>query len=239
VKIPRVLAALATAAMVALPVAVVHATSDAAIVQATSAPAIQSIVAQGCADDKVCVTLTVENPVAGNITLELTGHTPASKVFVDTGARLPFTIVPGTTTYTDCFLNVSSFVEPDFNTLRVEFASSDIAGLNGTDAKSNSFEACSSTATPTPTPPGSPPPSQTPTPPQSPTPTPPHSPTPTPTTSQPAGSTPTPTATPAGGGGLAQTGGFQFGFVLAGLVLLVAGLSVLGVTRARSRSSQP
>jgi cell division septation protein DedD len=242
VKIPRVLAALATAAMVALPVAVVHATSDAAIVRATDQPTIQPpiVTAQDCAGDKVCVTLTVENPVAGTIILELTGHTPSSKVFVDTGARLRLTIVPGTTTYTGCFLNVSSFVEPDFNTLRVEVASSDIAGLQGTETKSDSFSPCTSTSpTPTPTPPGSPPPSQTPTPPQSPTPTPPHSPTPTPTTSQPAGSTPTPTATPAGGGGLAQTGGFQFGFVLAGLVLLVAGLSVLGVTRARSRSTQP
>src|SRR5437660_8654222 len=201
--------------MFALPAAMVHASSD---------PAIVSIGTQGCADDHVCVTLEVANPVAGTITLELTGHTPASPDFVDTGARLTFTIVPGTTTYMACFDNVASFVEPDFNTLRVEFASSDIPNLQGTTTKSDSFKPCASTtptptptptpsATPTPTPTGTP----TPTPTASATPTPTGSPTATPTASQPAGSTPTPT--PSGGGaGLAMTGGFDFRFPLAGLV---------------------
>jgi hypothetical protein len=121
---------------------------SAAPVQADSTPAIASIDAQGCANDAVGVTLTVDNPVAGTITLELTGHTPGSSVFVDTGARLSFTIVPGTTTYTNSFQNVSSFTAgKDFNTLRVEFASSDIANLGGTTVKSVSFSPC----TPAPT----------------------------------------------------------------------------------------
>src|SRR5215472_1993693 len=113
-------------------------------VWADSNPAIASIDTQGCADDKVCVTLTVANPAAGTITLKLTGHTPGSSVFVDTGAELVFTIVPGTTTYTACFEDVSSFLEPDFNTLRVEFKSSDIANLNGTTTKSVAFSPCTS-----------------------------------------------------------------------------------------------
>jgi len=246
VKIRRLLGALAAATMFALPAAMVHATSD---------PTIGSIGTQGCADDRVCVTLEVDNPVAGTITLKLTGHTPASSDFVDTGARLTFTIVPGTTTYMDCFDNVASFVEPDFNTLRVEFESSDIPNLQGTTTKSDSFKPCTSTsptptpsATPTPTPSGTPTPTPsgtptaspsgtpTPTPTASATPTPTGSPTATPTASQPAGSTPTPT--PSGGGaGLAMTGGFDFRFPLAGLVLLVAGLSVLGVSLARSRAA--
>jgi hypothetical protein len=255
VKIPRVLAALATSAMVALPIAVVHLTGDPAIVQATGEPTISSITTQGCADNQVCVTLTVDNPVAGTITLELTGHTPGSMDFVDTGARLEFTIVPGTTTYTACFTDVSSFIEPDFNTLRVEFASSDIPDLQGTTTKSDSFSPCTS-STPTPTPSGTPTPTPsgtpTPTPSGTPTPTPSGTPTPTPSgsptpTGSPSptpsgggggGGSPAPTSTPGGGGGLAQTGGLEFGFVLVGLVLLVAGLSVLGVTRARSRPTQ-
>src|SRR5262249_20088361 len=57
---------------------------------------------------------------------------------------LTFTIVPGTTTYTACFENVHSFIEPDFNTLRVEFKSSDIANLEGTTTKSVSFSPCTS-----------------------------------------------------------------------------------------------
>lgn len=238
-KIPRLLGALVVAAMVALPPALVYATDP---------PTISFIATQGCASDKVCVTLTVDNPVAGTITLKLTGHTPGSSVFVDTGARLSFTIVPGTTMYTDCFGNVSSFTAGhDFNTLRVEFFSSDIANLNGTTTKSNSFSPCTSslppTPTPTPTPPGGTP---TPTPPGgTPTPTPPGgTPTPTPhgsptpTGSQPAGMTPTPTGGQGGGGPLALTGGLDFRFLLAGLVLLVIGLSVLGVTAARGRSAQ-
>src|SRR5262245_46978423 len=36
-------------------------------------PTIDSIDTQGCANDRVCVTLTVDNPVAGTITLKLTG----------------------------------------------------------------------------------------------------------------------------------------------------------------------
>jgi hypothetical protein len=40
------------------------------------------------------------------------------------------------------------------------------------------------------------------------------------------------------GGGLAQTGGFDFRLLLAGLVFLAIGLSVLGVSAARSRSAQ-
>ena len=236
-KIPRLLGALAAAAMVALPVAVVHATSD---------PTIVSIDTQGCADNKVCVTLTVDNPVAGTITLELTGHTPGSMVFVDTGARLSFTIVPGTTTYTGCFQNVSSFTAGHgFNTLRVEFASSDIANLEGTTTKSVSFAPCTSpTPTPTPTPSGTPTPTPsgtpTPTPSGTPTPTPSgtSTPTPTPTASQQLTSTPTPTGSPSGGVGLAQTGGFEFRLLLGGLGLLVVGLSVLVLSAARSRSAQ-
>lgn len=239
-KTLRLLGALAVAAMVALPAALVHATSG---------PTIVSIDTQGCADDKACVTLTVDNPVAGTITLELTGHTPGSPVFVDTSARLSFTIVPGTTTYTGCFENVSSFTAGNaFNTLRVEFASSDIPNLQGTTTKSDSFTPCTSSTptptpseTPTPTPSGTPTPtpSGTPTPTPSGTPTPtPSGTTPTPPTSQPPGSTPTPTGSPSGGGGLALTGGFDFRFLLAGLVLLVVGLSVLGVSLARSRSAQ-
>src|SRR5262249_49496692 len=73
---------------------------------------------------------------------------PGSSVFVDTGAALSFTIVPGTTMYTGCFENVSSFVAgKDFNTLRVEFASSDIANLNGTTTKSVDFAPCTPTTT--------------------------------------------------------------------------------------------
>src|SRR5262249_48444964 len=116
-------------------------------VHAQGAPTIASIDTQGCANDRVCVTLTVDNPVAGTITLKLTGHTPGSSVFVDTGAELSFTIVPGTTTYTACFENVSSFVEPDFNFLRVEFKSSDIANLQGTTTKSVTFAPCTSPST--------------------------------------------------------------------------------------------
>jgi len=237
VKIPRLIGALAVAAMFALPAALVHATTDTTIV---------SIDTQGCANDKVCVTLTVDNPVAGTITLKLTGHTPGSSVFVDTGARLSFTIVPGTTTYTDCFGDVSSVTAGlGFNTLRVEFESSDIPNLQGTTTKSVSFEPCTSTTpTPTPTPSGTPTPTPsgtpTPTPSGTPTPTPSGSATPTATASHPPGSTPTPTVSSGGGGGgLAQTGGLDYRFVLAGLVFLVAGLSVLGVSAARSRSAQP
>jgi hypothetical protein len=246
VKIPRLLGALAAVTMVVLPAAAVHATTN---------PTIVSIATQGCADDKVCVTLTVDNPTAGTIALELTGHTPGSSVFVDTGARLSFTIVPGTTTYTGCFDNVSSFTAGhDFNTLRVEFFSSDIANLDGTTTKSVSFAPCTSaspTPTPTPTPSGTPTPSPsgsptptpsgspTPTPSGRPTPTPSGSATPTPTASQPPGSTPTPSGGQGGGSGLAQTGGFDFRFLLAGLAILVIGLSVLGVSAARSRSAQP
>jgi hypothetical protein len=212
VKILRLLGALAVAAIVALPAAPVHA---------TSVPTIASIVTQGCADNKVCVSLTIDNPAAGTIVLELTGHTPGSSVFVDTGARLSFTVVPGTTTYTGCFENVSSFTAGhDFNTLRVEFASSDIPNLQGTTTKSVSFAPCTS---PSPTP--------TPTPSETPTPTP----MPTPTASQ--TSTPTPTTSPVAAV-LAQTGGFDFRFPLAGLVLLVVGLSVLLLSAARSRSAQ-
>src|SRR5262249_50182893 len=117
---------------------------------ATIAPTVSSIDTQGCANDMVCVTLTVDNPVAGTITLKLTGHTPGSSVFVDTGAELMFTIVPGTTKYTGCFANVSSFVAGQgFNTLRVEFKSSDIANLNGTTTKSVSFAPCTSPPTTT------------------------------------------------------------------------------------------
>src|SRR5215469_11313862 len=134
-KIRRLLGALAVAAAVALSAGPVHADSE---------PTIASIGTQGCANDRVCVTLTVDNPVAGTITLKLTGHTPGSSVFVDTGAELSFTIVPGTTTYTACFENVSSFIEPDFNTLRVEFKSSDIANLKGTTTKSVDFSPCTS-----------------------------------------------------------------------------------------------
>src|SRR5262245_5914504 len=111
-------------------------------VHADSEPTIVSIATQGCANDRVCLTLTVDNPVAGTITLKLTGHTPGSSVFVDTGAELSFTIVPGTTTYTACFENVSAIIEPDFNFLRVEFKSSDIANLNGTTTKSDDFAPC-------------------------------------------------------------------------------------------------
>jgi len=111
---------------------------------ADSTPVISSIATQGCANDRVAVTLTVDNPVAGTITLKLTGHTPGSSVFVDTGAELSFTIVPGTTTYTRAFEDVASFIEPDFNTLRVEFKSSDIANLGGTTTKSVSFSPCTS-----------------------------------------------------------------------------------------------
>src|SRR5262249_41889492 len=46
-----------------------------------SPPTVDSIDTQGCANDRVCVTLTVDNPVAGTITLKLTGHTPGSSVF--------------------------------------------------------------------------------------------------------------------------------------------------------------
>src|SRR5215472_9830507 len=219
-------------------------------VHADSEPTIAAIDTQGCADDRVCVTLTVDNPVAGSITLKLTGHTPGSSVFVDTGAELSFTIVPAQTTYTNCFEDVSSFIEPDFNTLRVEFKSSDIANLNGTTTKSVSFSPCTSptptptpkgTPTPTPTPSGTPTPTPsgtpTPTPKGSPTPTPTGSPTPTPTASAPPGSTPTPTGG-GSGGGLAMTGGLEYPLLLGGLLFLVAGLAVLGVTRARSRSAR-
>src|SRR5262245_48156471 len=126
-------------AAVALSAGPVHAVSD---------PTVVSIVTQGCANDRVCVTLTVDNPVAGTITLKLTGHTPGSSVFVDTGAELAFTIVPGTTTYTACFENVSSIVAgQDFNTLRVQFQSSDIPNLQGTTTPSVSFAPCTSTTT--------------------------------------------------------------------------------------------
>src|SRR5262249_1749068 len=111
-------------------------------VHADSAPTIASISTQGCANDRVCVTLTVDNPVAGTITLKLTGHTPGSSDFVDTGAELTFTIVPGTTTYTACFENVHSFIEPDFNTLRVEFKSRERATLKGRTPKSVSCSPC-------------------------------------------------------------------------------------------------
>src|SRR5215469_6954264 len=57
---------------------------SAAPVQADSTPTIASIDTQGCANDPVNVTLTVENSVAGTITLELTGDTAGSTVFVDT-----------------------------------------------------------------------------------------------------------------------------------------------------------
>jgi len=50
--------------------------------------------------------------------------------------------------------------------------------------------------------------------------------------------TPTPTGGQGGSGPLALTGGLDFRFLLAGLVLLVIGLSVLGVTAARGRSAQ-
>jgi hypothetical protein len=42
--------------------------STAGPAQADSAPVISSISTQGCANDRVCVTLTVDNLVAGTIT---------------------------------------------------------------------------------------------------------------------------------------------------------------------------
>jgi hypothetical protein len=239
VKIPRLLIALAAAAMFAMPAALVHATSE---------PGIASIDTEGCAGNKVCVTLTVDNPVAGTITLKLTGHTPGSAIFVDLGARLTFTIVPGQTTYTDCFADVSAAIAgQDFNTLRVEFASSDIPNLQGTTVKSVSFPPCATpTPSPTPTPTGTPTPtpsgSPSPTPSGTPTPTPPGSPSPTPGASPPPGSTPTPVASPSGGGGagagLAMTGGLDLRFLLAGVLILLAGLAALVVSVVRNRSSQ-
>jgi hypothetical protein len=213
--------------------------------QATGGTAILNITVTslngGCSAPSVCVKVTVDNPQPGTIELELTGHTPGDKPFVDTGApHQTITLDASHTTYTACFGDVTQFVsDKGFNTLRVEVASAS-AGITGTDTKSNpSFSLCG-TPTPTPSAPSSPTPSA----PSSPTPSAPSSPSP----SAPSSPTPSAPSSPGGGGGggtpsptpsmtaaaaLAQTGGLDGGLLLAGLTLLVAGLALFLVARAR------
>jgi hypothetical protein len=80
-----------------------------------------------------------------------------------------------------------------------------------------------------------PPPTPTPTPTPRPRPSPSPSPSPTPTASLTASPTATPTASTTTG--LAQTGGFNFVFLLIGLVVIVAGLAVYLVSASRTRGS--
>jgi hypothetical protein len=227
---------------------------------ATGSPAIVGITVtslQGdCSAPSVCVQVTLNNPEAGTIVLKLTGHTPGSSVFVDTGApNQTLQVDASHTTYTICFGDVTQFVSgKGFNTLRVEVASAS-AGITGTDTKSRSFSLCGQ-ASPTPSPSESP--SPTPSPSTSPSPSPTPSSTPSESPSPGASSSPTPTSssTPGQGGGggtasptptpsmtasaaLAMTGGLDGRLLLAGLALLVAGLALFLVARARKEAPGP
>jgi hypothetical protein len=201
----------------------------------------------------ICVTLTVTNPVAGTITLKVTGHTPGSD-FVDTGAFKTVTIVPGQTTYDVCFDDVTQLIAGQgFNTLRVEFESSTISPLDGTTTKSDSFNCTSASpspsSSPTPSPGVSPSPRTSPSPGTS----------PSPRSSASPGQSPSPGASPSPGSssspggpgspgassspgastsGLASTGGFNFIVVLVGLLLLASGLALALVATSRRQASQ-
>jgi len=197
---------------------------------ADSLPSISSIVADQdtpCAN--VCFTVDVANPVAGTITLMLTGHVAGTgDVWPDTGApHFTLTIAPGTTSYHACFGDVSQFLAgKNFNTTRIAVVASTIPGLQGTTSKSNSFNCVAGSG----------------------------------------GSGSSGDYSGSGGSGgssggslsggsssgsasgsgsgsssttaLANTGGFDYRFVLAGLSLLFAGLGLLLVPAARRRFSR-
>lgn len=209
-------------------------------------PTVTGITTQCSGGDKVCADVTVDSPAAGTITLMLTGHTPSSSVFVDTGLHVTITVDADHTDYQACFDNVSSVIQGmGFNTLRVEIFSSTVPGLEGTTTKSQSFEPCGEgTPTPTPSPSPSASPSPSPSPSSSPSPSPSGSPnpSPSPSASPSPGGSPTPTSAPSptpsaavGGAGLALTGGFDGRFPLIGLPLLVLGITLLLVTSRRRR----
>lgn len=206
-------------------------------------PKVTAITAECSAGDKICATVTLENPTSGTITLMLTGHTPSSDVFVDTGLHVDITIDPSHTEYTACFGDVSAAIQgKGFNTLRVEIFSTTVTGLEGTTTKSASIPPCGGTPTPTPssTPTPTPTPTATPTPSTSPSPSPSTSPrtTPSPSGSPSPGSSSSPTPTPSasvGGAGLALTGGFDGRFPLIGLPMLVFGIALALVASRRRR----
>ncbi len=183
----------------------------AAPAQATGSPTIASVTLTSsngdCSRPNVCVEVTVDDQQPGTIVLMLTGHTPSGD-FVDTGApHQTLQIDADHSTYTACFGDVTQFTSAKgFNTLRVEVASSMVPDLRGTSTKSRSFSLCGSTT---------------------------NSGGGSVTSGESVGASPTPSA--AAVAALAQTGGLDDRRVLLGLTLLVAGLAMLLVIRARGR----
>src|SRR5262245_23048823 len=128
----RLVCAAAVAAWVGLVAAPAHAAGG---------PAITGITIDSGACAGICFHMAVENPTAGTVTLELTGHRPGAGDWVDTGApHVTLSIVPGQAGYRDCFGDVSSFIAgKGFNSLRIEVVSSTVPDLSGTTTKSASF----------------------------------------------------------------------------------------------------
>lgn len=197
-----------TSRLVCAAVAAVWVGLLAAPAHATAGPAITGITIDSQACAGVCFHLAVDDPTAGTITLKLTGHRPGTADWVDTGVQhVTVTVVPGQTSYQDCFGDVSSLIAgKGFNSLRIEFVSSTLPNLNGTTTKSASFMCSGGSGGSGGSGSGS--------------------------GSTSGSNSTTPTAA------LADTGGIDLRFALAGIVIMAAGLVLLVASFARRRGQR-
>lgn len=207
----KLLGGVAAAVWMALAAVPAHASSN---------PAITDIAVESQACANICFRVTVDNPAAGTITLRLTGHTPGGgDDWVDVGApHVTLDIAAGKTSYEGCFGDVSQLIAgKGFNSLRIDVLSSTVPNLEGTTTKSASFTCSSGSGG------GS-------------------------GGGSSGGSGGGSSGGSGGGSGqgssgststtLAATGGFDYGFLLIGLLVLVGGLALFVIT-ARRRLPSP